>query len=521
MAGQKHILVIDPDSRVPKAIASMLKDVCRVHSVANGRTALRFLEHGKPHLIITETVLPDMNGFDLCTELKKNRDTSDIPIIILTHQNDLNSRLTGLQLGIIDYLIKPLHRTELKIRIQNILNQLDRFIPENGRQSSVETKMIALLKHIRDCEDQTVIPQPDISQRLGYSYPEIDIIVNNKSKFIDLGFLEDIAEKKILSKTLDEHNTSIIYLEHLAERKALNKRVYDIIHLCPYCEHHDINFREICPNCGSVRIEMVDLIHHFRCAYIGAEKEFRHGLDYICPKCSHTLRHIGVDYEKPSRSYQCNTCQHVFAEANVNCLSLNCGKSFDIEKALTREIYSYTITDVGLLAIERGHIEEATFEHAFWDLHLDLYTMPFLHQQVKLEVRRAERYKRPFCLMLIQLTNMNDLKTQFGRIVLLNILRELGKIINEGTRMTDIPARQSESELLFLLPETRLEDARNIADRIRKETGKFKYKLQLNISLVEYPRSGETFEDLFSGLSVALSSAIRKGNNKTISFIRE
>ncbi|MBN2011252.1 response regulator [candidate division KSB1 bacterium] len=517
----KHILVIDTDQRVAKVIAAMMKESYRVHFADNGRKALHFLESNKPHLIITEIELPDMDGFEFCRHIKKHTETAQIPIIILSHRSDLDSRLTGLQLGVIDYLIKPLHKTELRVRLKNILSQYDKLTPSYSDHNPTERKMIALLKLIRDIDDQTLVPTPDANQFLGYRYPGVETIVGSKNGFTDLNYLEQMVENKELSKTIADKNYELIFLEHLAEKKALTKKIHDTIHVCPYCEHHDINFREICPNCNSIDIELVDLIHHFRCAYIGPEKDFRHGLDYVCPKCSQTLRHIGVDYEKPSRSYQCKTCQHVFSEASVNCLSIYCGKSFDIDKAIVRDIYSYTLTDVGHLAIENGHIEEATFEHAFWDLHLDLYTMPFLQQQVKLELLRSERYKRPFTLMLIQLNNMDELKETFGRIVLLNILRELGNIINEGTRATDIPARQSESEVLFLLPETRIEDSKVIAERIRKRSESFKYRMLLNICLVEFPRSGKNYEDLFSGLSIALKRAFEKGGNKTISFIRE
>ncbi len=88
---------------------------------ANGRIALDKINQDVPDLVILDVNMPEMDGFQVCAELKNNPATAEVPILMLTAQIDVESRVKGLGLGADDYLPKPFHPRELIARIQTRL----------------------------------------------------------------------------------------------------------------------------------------------------------------------------------------------------------------------------------------------------------------------------------------------------------------------------------------------------------------------------------------------------------------
>jgi adenylate cyclase len=87
----------------------------------NGRVALEKIMTDPPDLAILDINMPEMDGFEVCAAIKRNPSTAKIPVIMLTAQVDVESRVTGLGLGADDYLPKPFHPRELIARIETRL----------------------------------------------------------------------------------------------------------------------------------------------------------------------------------------------------------------------------------------------------------------------------------------------------------------------------------------------------------------------------------------------------------------
>jgi len=92
-----------------------------VFTAENGKEALLILQNNTLDLIISDIMMPIMNGIDLCKELKKAKTTRHIPIILLTARNTTQSKLDGLKYGAIEYINKPFNIKELTYRVNNIL----------------------------------------------------------------------------------------------------------------------------------------------------------------------------------------------------------------------------------------------------------------------------------------------------------------------------------------------------------------------------------------------------------------
>ena len=117
-----EILLIDDDERLADLVSRFLESFnFQVHSELHPRDGLQRLEERAFDLVILDVMLPDMDGFEVCREIRKN---SNIPIIMLTARGDVLDRVVGLELGADDYLPKPFEPRELAARIQSILKRV-------------------------------------------------------------------------------------------------------------------------------------------------------------------------------------------------------------------------------------------------------------------------------------------------------------------------------------------------------------------------------------------------------------
>ncbi len=116
-----RVLIIDDDVRLNALLTEYLgRFGCSVRTVAHPRDGLRALKTEPPDLIILDIMLPEMDGLAVC---RKIRETTRIPIIMLTARGDVADRIVGLEMGADDYLSKPFEPRELVARIQAVLRR--------------------------------------------------------------------------------------------------------------------------------------------------------------------------------------------------------------------------------------------------------------------------------------------------------------------------------------------------------------------------------------------------------------
>src|SRR5690242_461196 len=92
-----------------------------VQVAPRGGDALSITRKQLPNLIMLDIMLPDMNGYDVCRELRTTTRTSHIPIIFLTQKDERSDKIAGLELGADDYVTKPFDIEELKLRVKNAI----------------------------------------------------------------------------------------------------------------------------------------------------------------------------------------------------------------------------------------------------------------------------------------------------------------------------------------------------------------------------------------------------------------
>ncbi len=120
-AGQMSILVVEDCSALRGYIRRHLTQDFQLLEAVDGEEGLRMAREWTPELIVSDVMMPEMDGFQLCQALKNDQRTSHIPLILLTALADDEDKIRGLQYRADDYLTKPFNMTELHVRIQNLI----------------------------------------------------------------------------------------------------------------------------------------------------------------------------------------------------------------------------------------------------------------------------------------------------------------------------------------------------------------------------------------------------------------
>ena len=121
---KNRILIVEDDSDIANLLQIYFTGQgYDVTLAARGSDALSKIEEELPNLIVLDILLPDVDGYSLCAELRTALRTSRIPIIFLTQKDSRSDLITGLELGADDYVTKPFDIEELRLRIQNAITR--------------------------------------------------------------------------------------------------------------------------------------------------------------------------------------------------------------------------------------------------------------------------------------------------------------------------------------------------------------------------------------------------------------
>ncbi|MDR2145959.1 MAG: response regulator [Tannerella sp.] len=118
--GKPAVLVVEDDKEMRTFLYNQLKKSYNVMKAANGKLALDRLQKENIDIVVTDILMPEMDGLQLCAEIKSNVDTSHIPVIMLTAKADIQSRIEGLDVGADAYVTKPFSIEHLFAQISNI-----------------------------------------------------------------------------------------------------------------------------------------------------------------------------------------------------------------------------------------------------------------------------------------------------------------------------------------------------------------------------------------------------------------
>lgn len=203
--GKARLLIVEDDVD----IANMLKiyfsgmefDVDVAH---RGSDALEKTKHVLPHLIVLDIMLPDIDGYEVCRNLRTSTRTSHIPVIFLTQKDERSDKLQGLELGADDYITKPFDIEELKLRVLGAIRRSERESLTDPRSGLPAGRLI---------EEQLrrIIREKD--------WALLDMRINHFEPFKDVyGFVagDDVMRftAMLIGEVVDELGTSSDFIGH-------------------------------------------------------------------------------------------------------------------------------------------------------------------------------------------------------------------------------------------------------------------------------------------------------------------
>jgi len=124
---RRRVLVIEDDEDIANSIKYNLEreGTFEVRVAGTGEDGLKEIQKAVPALVLLDINLPLMSGFELCRRLRRDEETSRIPVVVLTARTDESDRVLGLQLGADDYVVKPFSMRELVARVHAVLRRTD------------------------------------------------------------------------------------------------------------------------------------------------------------------------------------------------------------------------------------------------------------------------------------------------------------------------------------------------------------------------------------------------------------
>jgi DNA-binding response OmpR family regulator len=138
MAAKQKILIVDDDNNIAELISLYLTKECYdTHIVNDGEEALRAFEQYNPNLILLDLMLPGIDGYQVCREI---RTKSNVPIIMLSAKGEIFDKVLGLELGADDYIMKPFDSKELVARVKAVLRRYQPVVRQES--TTVELKCV-------------------------------------------------------------------------------------------------------------------------------------------------------------------------------------------------------------------------------------------------------------------------------------------------------------------------------------------------------------------------------------------
>lgn len=145
-----RVLIVDDEVEIRHYLTSELGPVYRIAECPNGKEALEYVLQHKPDLVISDVMMPEMDGITLCKKIKSNQNTKHIPVILLTAKSGDDDKAEGFDIGADAYVAKPFNIGLLKKRIQNMLENRERIVPKAMDNEVNQAKIVNIVLKSHD-----------------------------------------------------------------------------------------------------------------------------------------------------------------------------------------------------------------------------------------------------------------------------------------------------------------------------------------------------------------------------------
>ncbi|MBW4466576.1 MAG: response regulator transcription factor [Pegethrix bostrychoides GSE-TBD4-15B] len=207
----KKVLIVDDDITLRTAVIRYLQNRgYSVQEAASGAEALSLFEQNPPDIVVSDVMMPEMDGLEFCRRLRATRSGQLVPFIFLSSRKDVDDRVQGHQMGADDYLIKPFDPKELVAKIESQLE----------RSRRIHAEIVRLMQQL-----QTETPPPEAPpQPLPLTPAEEKVFWEVIQGFTN----KQIGDRLFVSpRTVQTHLSNILSKLHLESRSQLIRYAYE------------------------------------------------------------------------------------------------------------------------------------------------------------------------------------------------------------------------------------------------------------------------------------------------------
>lgn len=202
-----RILVVDDEEHIQELLKFNLEsNGYKVYCSGNGTDALKFVRSEKPDLVLLDVMLPGIDGYDVCKEIRRDNNISNLPIIMITAKSEELDKILGLELGADDYLTKPFSLRELLARVKAVLRRTT--IMPIDKSYKFENIVVDFEKH-------EVTKEGDRIELTLKEFEVLEILIKNKGRVITRDFLLD---KVWGYEYIGETRTVDVHIRHLRQK---------------------------------------------------------------------------------------------------------------------------------------------------------------------------------------------------------------------------------------------------------------------------------------------------------------
>ncbi len=481
-----RVLIIDDNPMNLQALLLYLENAGYDILIAtSGKQALKQLPRSHPDLILLDVLMPEMNGFETCRRLKSNEQTKDIPVIFMTALTDTVNKIQGFEAGGVDYVTKPLQHEEVLARInahftirklQQQLQQQNVLLEEQNTQLELEVSERKRAEGaLRRYNDELSLLQDmgDLLQTCRSEEETYQVVINTCEHLLgtDDGCL----------CLVDEAEQHLYVVGEWGKRRIAPHLVQDIP-----SEQSDAGTVHVIERTKNTPL------------YLSVNPSVKLSVPYPLRHTSGEI--LGVLIFCPADGDDQDT-QSALPESKQRSLS--------------------RVTEHYALVLGNLRLRETLKMEAIHDPLTGLYNRRHMEAFLDREVKLTERRNTDIGFMMVDIDHFKHINDSFGHDAGDAVLRQLGEILLNNIRGSDIACRYGGEEFLLIMPEVKTAVARQRAEELRHRIEHFSIPYQgtsiritISIGVAAIPEHGSEVANVIQSADSALYQAKTEGRNR-------
>ncbi len=536
-----QILVVDDSPDIIKLLTDTLtKHSYQVRSAESGEAALKSVAVEVPDLILLDIKMPDMDGYKVCHQLKCDEQNRMIPVIFISSLDDTIDIVKGFHAGGIDYITKPFH-------LEEVLARMETHLSLRRLQSQLEGQNVQLQHEITERERV----EEDLRK---YKAHLEELVAKRTAELgtINKDLQQEITEREKLEEALQRANYklhSMVYeygLRH--QRISLFNQMSEQLQAC-------ISLEETYPIIGrfvqKLFLSAAGALYMLNPSRNSAEAVIHWGKSFsgekkFIPEDCRALREGKMHISADSSPESC--CRHLSGAAGKSSLcvplsaqgetlgmlnlqqrtshgSIPAKPVFDeSSERINEEVQQLAITVADYLALALSNIKlrDTLKQQAIRDPLTGLFNRRYMEETLHREISRAERYRTPLGIIMVDLDHFRRFNNTFGHDAGDVVLQDLGRFLQNNIRKEDVACRYGGEEFTLIMPGASLDVTKKRAETLRQKVqhlqiyynNKLLDSVTLSLGVAVFPEHGLTGDAVIQAADAALYRAKQGGRNR-------